>query len=53
MAGYDLSIIGGGTAGLVVNDHLMPTAEGVYAAGDIVGSLRFAHAAKYTARIAL
>ena len=42
-----------GKEGLVVDDRLMTTAEGVYAAGDIVGGLRFTHAAEYMARIAL
>ena len=42
-----------GKQGLVVDEHLMTTAEGVYAAGDIIGGPRFTHAAEYMARIAL
>lgn len=42
-----------GKQGLVVDEHLMTTAEGIYAAGDITGGPRFTHAAEYMARIAL
>ena len=42
-----------GEGGLVVDERLMTTAAGVYAAGDIVGGLRFTHAAEYMSRIAL
>ncbi len=39
--------------GVKVDEHLRTTAEGVYAAGDITGALRFTHAAEYQGRIAL
>jgi len=42
-----------GEGGLKVDERLMTTAEGVYAAGDITGVLRFTHAAEYQGRIAL
>ena len=42
-----------GKQGLVVDERLMTTAEGIYAAGDITGGPRFTHAAEYMSRIAL
>lgn len=42
-----------GKQGLIVDERLMTTAEGIYAAGDIIGGPRFTHAAEYMARIAL
>ncbi|WP_166397897.1 dihydrolipoyl dehydrogenase family protein [Rubrobacter marinus] len=42
-----------GKEGLVVDERLQTTAEGIYAAGDITGGPRFTHAAEYMARIAL
>ncbi len=42
-----------GESGLVVDERLMTTAEGIYAAGDIVGGPLFTHAADYQAKVAL
>lgn len=42
-----------GKGGVKVDEHLMTTAENVYAAGDVTGDLLFTHAAEYQGRIAL
>lgn len=39
--------------GVVVDDRLRTTAEGVWAAGDVTGILRFTHVADYQARMVL
>ena len=51
--GFENAGIEVGESGLVVDDRLMTTAEGVYAAGDIVGGPLFTHAADYQAKVAL
>jgi pyruvate/2-oxoglutarate dehydrogenase complex dihydrolipoamide dehydrogenase (E3) component len=40
-----------GKAGVVVDDRLRTTADGVWAAGDVTGALRFTHVADYQARL--
>jgi pyruvate/2-oxoglutarate dehydrogenase complex dihydrolipoamide dehydrogenase (E3) component len=39
--------------GITVNDSLRTTAEGIWAAGDCVGPLRFTHVADYQARLVI
>jgi pyruvate/2-oxoglutarate dehydrogenase complex dihydrolipoamide dehydrogenase (E3) component len=41
-----------GKQGIVVNDELETTAEGIYAAGDVTGLYPFTHVAAYQGRIA-
>jgi len=38
---------------VVVDDHLRTTADGVWAAGDVKGGMRFTHVADYDARLVL
>jgi pyruvate/2-oxoglutarate dehydrogenase complex dihydrolipoamide dehydrogenase (E3) component len=40
-----------GTSGVVVDERLRTTADGVWAAGDVTGGLRFTHVADYQARL--
>ncbi len=40
-----------GERGIVVDEHLRTTAEGVWACGDVVGGPRFTHVADYQARL--
>ncbi|MGI9048430.1 MAG: dihydrolipoyl dehydrogenase family protein [Rubrobacteraceae bacterium] len=42
-----------GENGVKVDEHLMTTAEDVYASGDVTGELLFTHAAEYQSRTAL
>ena len=42
-----------GPDGIVTNDRLRTTADGVWAAGDVTGGLRFTHVADYEARLVL
>ncbi|MFN2398157.1 MAG: NAD(P)/FAD-dependent oxidoreductase [Gemmatimonadaceae bacterium] len=42
-----------GKGGVTVDDSLRTTAEGVWAAGDCVGPLRFTHVADYQARLVI
>jgi pyruvate/2-oxoglutarate dehydrogenase complex dihydrolipoamide dehydrogenase (E3) component len=43
-----------GTAGdVLVDDHLRTTADGIWAAGDVKGGMRFTHVADYDARLVL
>lgn len=51
--GFEKAGIEVGDGSLVVDERLRTTAEGVYAAGDIVGGPLFTHAADYQAKIAL
>lgn len=39
--------------GLTVDEHLRTTAAGVWAAGDVIGALRFTHIADYHARLVI
>lgn len=39
--------------GVTVDEHLMTTAEGVYASGDVTGQMQFTHAAEHQSRTAL
>lgn len=40
-----------GKHGIIVNDHLRTTADGVWACGDVIGGPRFTHVADYQARL--
>lgn len=42
-----------GKQGVTVDEHLMTTAEGVYATGDVTGRMLFTHAAEHQSRTAL
>jgi len=42
-----------GGQGVTVDEHLMTTAEGVYATGDVTGRMLFTHAAEHQSRTAL
>ena len=42
-----------GKQGIVVDDQLRTTADGVWAAGDVTGGLRFTHVADYEARLVI
>ena len=42
-----------GKEGVVVDERLRTTAEGVWAAGDVTGGLRFTHVADYEARLVI
>src|SRR5918992_438074 len=49
----DRAGIATGPDGIVTNDRLRTTADGVWAAGDVTGGLRFTHVADYEARLVL
>jgi len=50
--GLEEAGVGIGNAGIIVNEKLETTVDGIYAAGDVTGLYPFTHVAAYQARIA-